>query len=254
MPKNEPNGRWKWIKRYTKNFINRLFLILTFGWYIRYIFETNQYILISCINEIYNINISEPKNIISLVFAILTICACFGMIVWVFVLSLSSYEVSKETHSNLEEIYNGVDTKKKSKLYVSILLIRRAVFIALLITLASIHSWLMISILSVIQFWYLTYIVLIRPFESKKDNMIEIINETFFQILLGSLIFLNSKENWNSQLTNIYIWIMTSNSFAVFIIIFSKEFGVITLADFIRNLTIIAKNGWLKSTQNGNNT
>ena len=254
MPKNEPKGRWKWIKRHSKNFINRLFLILTFGWYIRYIFETNQYILISCINEIYHINISEPNNIISLVFAILTICACFGMIVWVFVLSLSSYEVSKETHSNLEEIYNGVDTKKKSKLYVSILLIRRAVFIALLITLASIQSWLMISILSVIQFWYLTYIVLIRPFESKKDNMIEIINETFFQILLGSLIFLNSKENWNSQITNIYIWIMTSNSFAVFIIIFSKKFGVITLADFIRNLTIIAKNGWSKLTQNGNNT
>ena len=176
------------------------------------------------------------------------------MIVWVFALSLSSYEVSKEAHSSIEEIYNGVDTKKKSKLYVSILLIRRAVFIALLITLSSIQSWLMISILSVIQFWYMTYIVLIRPFESKKDNMIEIINETFFQILLGSLIFLNSKENWNSQITNIYIWIMTSNSFAVFIIIFSKEFGVITLADFIRNLTIIAKNGWSKSTQNGNNT
>ena len=205
ISKNKPKGRWKWIKKYVKKFIKRLFLILTLGWYIRYIFETNQYILISCINEIYHINISEPKNIISLVFAILTICACFGIILWVSLLSFSSYEVSKDTHSYLGEIYHGVKTKKKNKLYVSILLIRRAVFIALLFTLASIQSWLMISILSVIQLFYLTYIVLIRPFESKKDNMIEIINETFFLTLLVSLIFLNSEENWNSQITNIYI-------------------------------------------------
>ena len=205
MSKDEPKGRWKWIKRYVKKFIKKFFLILTFGCYIRYIFETNQYILISCINEIYHINKSEPNNIISLVFAILTICVCFGLILWVFLLSLSSYEISKDAHSYLGEIYHGVKTKKKNKLYVSILLIRRALFIALLFTLASIQSWLMISILSVIQFWYLTYIVLIRPFESKKDNMIEIINETFFLILLVSLIFLNSEENWNSQITNIYI-------------------------------------------------
>ena len=205
LPKDEPKGRWKLIKKLAKKFIKRFFLILTFGWYIRYIFETNQYILISSINEIYHINKSEPKKIISLIFAILTICACFGMILWVSLLSLSSYEVLKDTHSYLGEIYNGVKTKKKNKLYVSILLIRRALFIALLFTLASIQSWLMISILSVIQFWYLTYIIIIRPFESKKDNMIEIINETFFLFLLCSLIFLNSKENWNSQITNVYI-------------------------------------------------
>ena len=205
MPKDEPNGRWKWIKRYVKKFIKRFFLILTFGWYIRYIFETNQFILISCINEIYNINISEQSYIISFAFSILTICTWFGMILWVSLLSLSSYEVSKDTHNYLGEIYNGVKTNQKNKLYVSILLIRRALFIILLFTLASIQSWLMISILSVIQFWYLTYIVLIRPFESKKDNMIEIINETFFLFMLCSLIFLNSKENWNSQITNVYI-------------------------------------------------
>ena len=205
MPKDEPKGRWKWVKRYAEKVIKKIFLILTFGWYIRYIFETNQYILISCINEIYHINITKLSSIISFAFAILTIWACFGLILWVFLLSLSSYEISKDTHSYLGEIYNGVKTKKKNKLYVSIMLIRRALFIALLFTLAFIQSWLMITILSVIQFWYLTYIILIRPFESKKYNMIEIINETFFLFFLCSLIFLNSKENWNSQITNIYI-------------------------------------------------
>ena len=38
MPKEEPEGRWKKIKALSIRFINRLFFMFTFGWYIRYIY------------------------------------------------------------------------------------------------------------------------------------------------------------------------------------------------------------------------
>ena len=132
--------------------LNTVFIILTFGWYIRYILETNQYILISSVNEIYLFDLSDPKRISSLVFAVLVLFLCISIVLFVFWLSFSSYKMYEEKHSKLEEIFSGVKMQKSSKLYVPTLLIRRALFVVLLITLASIQSWLLISILSLFQF------------------------------------------------------------------------------------------------------
>ena len=191
---NESEGCCKYFKAIAKKIMNKLFIILTFGWYIRYILETNQYILISTVNEIYSFDLSDPKRVTSLVFAFWVVLLCLALIIFVFWLSFSSYEISEEDHSKLEEIFSGVKMQKSSKLYVPILLIRRALFVVLLITLASIQSWLLISILSLFQFWYFVYIIILRPFKSIKDNIIEISNELYFSILLSSLIFLNSEK------------------------------------------------------------
>ena len=147
---------------------------------------------------------------------------CIALVLFVFWLSFSSYKIYEEKHSKLEEIFNGLKMQKSSKLYVSTLLIRRALFVVLLITLTSIQSWLLISILSLFQFWYLVYIIILRPFKSIKDNIIEISNELYFSILLSSLTFLNSETDWNSSITNIYMWVIGSNGFIIFFVITGK--------------------------------
>ena len=47
---------WNLIKQFVRKCITKIFIILTFGTYIRYIFETNQFILISTIHETYKFN------------------------------------------------------------------------------------------------------------------------------------------------------------------------------------------------------
>ena len=140
---------------------------------------------------------------------------------------------------------------KWRKSYVLVLLMRRAIFVILLITLQSIQSWILIVILSILEIWYLIYIVILRPFKEKKDNIIEITNEIFFSVLLSSLIFLNSENDWNSILIDIYIWIIMSNTLTVFIIIICKSYTITTLVDSIRTLVLLSKNIRAKSSNKG---
>ena len=232
-------------------FINKLFIIFTFCWHIRYIFETNQYVLISWINEMYSFTPSDSKRIASLLFSIWVFWMCLCLIICVLSLSLSSYEITKNKHNKVGEIFSGVKMVKKSKLYVSILLMRRAIFVILLITLQSIQSWILVTMLGVLQIWYLIYIIILRPFEEKRNNIIEIVNEIFFSILLNSLIFLNTESVWSSTIIHIYMWFIMSNTIAIFFIIICKYYCVISIADYFITLIRLAKNGWMKSLNKG---
>ena len=251
MPTEVQEGKWKIVKRMSIKFVKKLFIILTFCWYIRYIFQTIQYVLISWINEMYSYTISDSKRIISLLFSILVSWLCLCLIICVSWLSLSSYEVIKNKHNKFGEIFRGVKMMKRSKLYVSILLMRKVIFVMLLITLQSIQSWILVIILGILQIWYLIHIIILRPFEEKRNNIIEITNEIFFSILLNSLIFLNSESVWSSTIIDIYMWIIMSNTITIFIIIICKYYFVITIVDYFRTLTLLAKNWWVKSLNNG---
>ena len=251
MPTDEPQGRWKLVKLLSVKVINKLFIIFTFGVYIRYLLQVNQYILISSVYETYNFDLSNSKKIISLVFAILILLLCLLMIIIVLCLSISSYEISKTSNNKLGEIFNGVQMQRKTKFYVPMLLIRRAAFVIFLNTLVSIQSWILISQLSVIQLWYLIWIFVIRPFEHRKNNIIECLNEVFFFVLLFSLIFLNSEKDWSSTVTDVYMWIVASNTFITFIIIASKLKSIIFIVDSLRTLILSAKNKWYNSESNG---
>ena len=164
--------------------------------------------------------------------------------------SLSSYKIIKDRHNKLGEIFNSIEMHK-SKLYVPVLLMRRAIFVTLLITLQSIQSWILISLLSVLEIWYLISIIILRPFEEKKNNIIEITNEIFFLVLLSSLIFINTENDWNSKLIDIYMWIIMSNTFTVFIIIICKSYIITTIVDSMRTLVRLSKNKWAKSLKEG---
>ena len=206
--------------------LDKLFILLTFSWYIRYILEMNQLTLISSLYEITNFNTTQKYRIISLTFAFIAMFLCIILIVIITLISISSYEVVKNRHNKIGELFSGQKMQKKTKLYTSILLLRRMIFIILLLSLVSVRSWIVITILSLLQLWYLITIIIIRPFIKIRNNMIEIINEIYFFVLFISLINFNSKENWNSTVTMTYMWLLTSNSIVVFIIVFGKLFLV----------------------------
>ena len=139
----------------------------------------------------------------------------------------------------------------KSKFWVSALLIRRLIFVIMLITLESIQSWILICALSILQIWYLAYVIILRPFINKKDNIIEITNEIFFSVLLISLIFFNLEKDWNSTIIEVYIWIITSNTLVTFFIIIGKSSHIIIIVDLIKSFVLLVKNRWLKPSQGG---
>ena len=71
--------------------------------------------------------------------------------------------------------------------------------------------------------FYAIYIIILRPYQDVKGNIIEILNEVYYTILLGGLIYVNKKEDWSSLKTNIYMYFMVSNTVGIFLIVFSKK-------------------------------
>ena len=216
--------------------LDKLFILLTFSWYIRYILEMNQLTLISSLYEISNFNTTQKYRIISLTSALIAMLLCIFLIAIITLISISSYEVVENQHNNIGELFSGQKMQKKTKLYTSILLLRRMIFVILLLSLVSVRSWIVITILSLLQLWYLITIIIIRPFIKIRNNMVEIINEIYFFILLIFLIIFNSKENWNSTVTMFYMCLLTSNSIVVFIIVLGKLF----LVKYIVEMSIIS--------------
>ena len=99
----------------------------------------------------YSSTLSDSNKTISLLFSIFVSWLCLCLIICVLLLSLSSYEVIKNKHNKVGEIFSGLKMMKRSKLYVSILLMRRAIFVILLITLQSIKSWILVIMLGILQ-------------------------------------------------------------------------------------------------------
>ena len=217
---------WEYILLIVHWILRKIMVLFTFALYIRIVLKTNQYILVSWVSEIYHFNVSETKRIISLVISFISLIVWIIIIIiiilFVIIQNKDSEEESPDKRSKFAHLFNGVSPNKKSRLYIAILQIRRAIFVTLLITVGPISSILVISILVGLQTIYLLILIIIRPFELVKCNIIEIVNEMYFFIMLASLLKFNSVESWEGTPTTIYVWFISSNSISGLTIILSK--------------------------------
>ena len=214
-------GRW-WFK-VVKWIIKRIYPILTYGYYIRTILELNQYLLVTSIYEIHEFNTHGVYRILSLIYAFCLIILCLLLIGITFYLGSSSYSLFQSEHNKLGEFFVGVKGEKKFKLYVWVLIMRRTIMVFFLIIFMSISSRLLIGILVCILLLQLIYVSILRPFKEVKDNIVEIINEFYLLILFSNWIYFNTKEEWNTTITSIYVWVIASNSIMIFIISIGNE-------------------------------
>ena len=216
------SGKWSRLFKVLLFIVEKIFKILTFGYYIRFALEINQYMLISAITEIYNFRTSDPIMIVSLSISFILLVLWLGLIVFAACLSLSSYEIKEKQHNQLDEFFTGLKPEKKYRVYIAILLSRRIIFVIMLLTFKFWSPTIVVSILVLLQLAYLIYMCILRPFDDIKANVIEIINETVFLILLCSLLLYSSELKWTETSVFILIFIMVLNSLIVFIIITGK--------------------------------
>ena len=186
--------------------------------------EMNQFLLICSVYEVYSFNDSQLFRVISHWFAILTNATWVLISTFVFYLSASLYTVDESKHNKLGEFFNGLKMQRRFKLHAFMLMLRRIMFVVLLLTWDSVTSRLLIGVLAFLQLIYLAYVWFMRPFWQIKDNLIEIINEIYFLLLLSALIYLNVESYWSSTTTSIYMWSISSNNMTIFLITISKLF------------------------------
>ena len=203
--------------------IAKLYIMLTFGYYIRGLLEMNQYFLISSIYEIYNFK-TTGLALISLIFSFFLLLLCCSLILATLYLVFSSYKIVENEHNKFEEFFVGVKESKRYRFYVAAQLMRRATYVAILITPKWFSNKVIISSLTALQVGFAIYVWVLKPYREVKGNIIDIMNENTFLILLSSLIYLSNESKWTKFPTYTYMWILASNSLGIFLIVLRKQY------------------------------
>ena len=206
--KENKSNWWNYILRAVHWILNKLMTFWTFALYIRIILKINQYVLICSISEIYHFDHSDAKRIVSLVIALIFLFFWITMIIIVIIFFIIKYkdsnQDSQDKSNKFAHLFNGISPSKKARLYVAALLLRRIIFVTLLITIEPVSSVLVISIWLGFQVIYFAFVIFIKPYKLVKWDIIEIINETYFLIMLASLLKYNSISNWERTPTAVY--------------------------------------------------
>ena len=214
--------RCSWCTKTQYWIVDKLYRMMVLGYFIRNGLEMSQFILISSVNEIYQWDTTDSYRIFSFVYSISMILIFVLIVIFVLYLTFSTYRLNEREHNLLEEFFRGIQQNKRHKFYVTLLLLRRFLFVTLLITWLFISSRVLIIVLSIIQVVYILNLSYLRPYEETKGNLIEILNEIYFGFLVIFLSIVNTEDEWNFIKTNIYMWVLASNTFVVLVIVLGK--------------------------------
>ena len=129
----------------------KLLNILTFGYYIRTLLKSYQFILLSSISEIYNSDSTSTSKTISLSTAFMIIILLILWFTFVLFLSLQNIQIGEVNTSKFREFFHGLKSQKKSRFYTVLWMTRRVLFIISLITLIANFRILCLSLMCWIQ-------------------------------------------------------------------------------------------------------
>ena len=196
--------------------------IMTFGFYIRNAFLMCEFIMICSIYEIFQNNGNGAYHVVSLIFAYFMVLLYVAFTILVFYLSVSSYNAKNQGNSKLIELFWGLKDSKIYRLYMVSFIIRRAVYTLFFVGLTSLSSKVVFGIITAFQFFYLSYILIIRPFKEIVVNAIEVLNESILLLLIFILNFFPQSGNWTSAQTNVYKVFIVFNFILIFLLVWGK--------------------------------
>ena len=132
------------------------------------------------------------------------ICYIFIMLLVAY-LTFSNYRQDIKEHNKLEEFFNCLEENKKSRFWIWLLLLRRTLFVVLLVTWASFPSRQILGVLIFLQVLYYGWLIYVRPYKEIKENIIELLNEAYFITIIVVLIFFNTENDWTQFKINTII-------------------------------------------------
>lgn len=176
-------------------------------------------LLLSSLSEIKIFRGSAPSRVVSLCWACLLMILQLTLIVSIYVEWIRSRKpqiYSQQTY--FKEFFGGLRDSWFDRSYLLFSLGRRCLLIGIVMT------GLDTVLLSVSLFWgvqlcYCIFIVWRRPFASKRDNVIEVMNECFFTGLSGAMFYLNKENRWSKTLELIYTYTIVSNTLLISLIL-----------------------------------
>ncbi|CAI2386729.1 unnamed protein product [Moneuplotes crassus] len=190
--------------------------LFNFTIYIRLILGGFQLLLICCISEVIKFELASIPNIISMVFSVLILAVCVGTIVLSFYIFYSKRDFhDPDKYYKLNEFITGLKNTKYARIYPFVGLVRRTIFVTWLLTFTWLECVYLTISMMIVQIFFVISLVILRPFDSLENNLIEIINEIIYTCLLSIMIACDKVDEWSSTITNTFCYIILSNSLII---------------------------------------
>ena len=127
--------------------MTKTYQFFVFSIYVRILIEVNTFVLLTSTSEIKELKITTASNIISFIIAIIwyLFYIAFIALSFLFWMKHKNKEINDE-YIPLKEFINGIKNKSAAKIYSTIFLLRRTLFVSLLIFGSSLSNILLIFI------------------------------------------------------------------------------------------------------------
>jgi hypothetical protein len=183
--------------------------MMTFSLYVVLVLESYLIVLLSTVSEIKEFDHSTGFKIFSLVFALI-----FGVMLTVSIAitilenikAYPSCDIKRQWY--FREIFNGLKNNAPSRMCKVVFIVVRIWFVMIVVVLSDLPVICKTIIFSFVQLASFIYIVIFRPFESKKDSIIEISNQFIFLVAASLLIHFDTKSEWSSGITTFYVYLI----------------------------------------------
>ena len=180
-----------------------IFNYITFGVYIRLFLEIFfRYCLVAA-KEIYDGNNKSSNELkISYYISVILLCiwSCFPLFVLFHWLSLWFYQFKVE-NSKFSELYAEIKQNLIARAYTLIFIIKRVVFIWLVTIFYSLPLLTKVAIFSWVNVLSYVHLVSCKPFEAVKDNIVEIIMDSFYLFISAFMWVYNTRGSWRDWWT-----------------------------------------------------
>ena len=211
-----------WLKR----LIDKLNSWFIFNFYIRFFMIVYMFIMFSVFKELHLWLDGESGKLISRLFclALFTICTGVILLVGFYWFKFAHINEKKSTikESNLREkfstLFSGIKTTRIHRLHSLIFFVKRYLICAVIFLLKDIGVDLKLIILLTIQLCSLLWSIGLRSYQGIKDQIIEIICESLFTVLLMWVLFQEEVSDWTKTSTYCFIFLIIGGFVAQLIV------------------------------------
>ena len=207
--------RWfKWTDKYRIwiRVYNLLFTFFTFSIYIRLIVEAYFMMLVSSFSEVYEHDLSSGSRTASFYINIAILISLLIVLgIWISQILKAHPTLNPQKQKYFVEFFNGIRNTTYSRINSVLFLIQRILGWSVVIFLVDSSLVIKLSIITVIQVLYLTYLLIVRPYKERKDLFLECINQSIVGLYSSALIKYSNREKWNSfinwmLIASIIVW------------------------------------------------
>lgn len=198
---------------------------MTFGFYIKFVMMTYLFLLFVSLYELHSWGKGYNGKLSSRIFALSIAIFClftFVYALWYWIDSKNEDGEDHKKHRKCKACFSGLKQVKSKQLHLVMFFVRRLLLSSLVFLLSDLNTITKIKIFTGIQVVYLLLAIIQRPFVLVKDQLLEIVNESIYLILILFLLFNNDISDWPTESKYAFIGIMLSNFVIVFIVSLSK--------------------------------